>query len=134
VAQRLDAWPSVVSIPIAICLFFMMYPIMVKIDFGEVVKAGRHPKAGAAHADRELGHQTVHHASPSHGFFLGGLFQGPAARHGGGQGRHRGRALPLLHRRRHLLGIAPCTAMVLVWGYLARGNQGHTLSWWPSTR
>ncbi|MCU0735696.1 MAG: arsenical-resistance protein, partial [Methylotetracoccus sp.] len=23
----------VVSIPIAICLFFMMYPIMVKIDF-----------------------------------------------------------------------------------------------------
>ncbi|MDD5020430.1 MAG: arsenical-resistance protein, partial [Candidatus Omnitrophica bacterium] len=33
-----------VSIPIAICLFFMMYPIMVKIDFAEVVKAGRAPK------------------------------------------------------------------------------------------
>jgi arsenite transporter len=30
----------VVSIPIAICLFFMMYPIMVKIDFGEVLMAG----------------------------------------------------------------------------------------------
>ena len=27
----------VVSIPIAVCLFFMMYPIMVKIDFGEVL-------------------------------------------------------------------------------------------------
>jgi ACR3 family arsenite transporter len=26
-----------------------------------------------------------------------------------------------------LLGVAPCTAMVLVWGYLARGNSGHTL-------
>jgi len=26
-----------------------------------------------------------------------------------------------------LLGIAPCTAMVLVWGVLARGNDGHTL-------
>ncbi|HAU37756.1 MAG TPA: arsenical-resistance protein, partial [Phycisphaerales bacterium] len=26
-----------------------------------------------------------------------------------------------------LLGIAPCTAMVLVWGYLAKGNDGHTL-------
>jgi ACR3 family arsenite transporter len=26
-----------------------------------------------------------------------------------------------------LLGIAPCTAMVLVWGYLARGSGGHTL-------
>ena len=27
----------VVSIPIAVCLFFMMYPIMVKIDFAEVI-------------------------------------------------------------------------------------------------
>jgi ACR3 family arsenite transporter len=26
-----------------------------------------------------------------------------------------------------LLGVAPCTAMVLVWGYLAKGNDGHTL-------
>jgi len=26
-----------------------------------------------------------------------------------------------------LLGIAPCTAMVLMWSYLARGNMGHTL-------
>jgi len=26
-----------------------------------------------------------------------------------------------------LLGIAPCTAMVLVWSYLAKGNEGHTL-------
>jgi ACR3 family arsenite transporter len=26
-----------------------------------------------------------------------------------------------------LLGIAPCTAMVLVWGHLAKGNDGHTL-------
>ena len=34
----------VVSIPIAICLFFMMYPIMVKIDFAEVVKAGKSGK------------------------------------------------------------------------------------------
>ena len=33
-----------VSIPIAICLFFMMYPIMVKIDFTEVIKAGKTPK------------------------------------------------------------------------------------------
>jgi ACR3 family arsenite transporter len=31
----------VVSIPIALCLFFMMYPIMVKIDFAEVVRAGK---------------------------------------------------------------------------------------------
>ena len=34
----------IVSIPIAVCLFFMMYPIMVKIDFAEVVKAGKSVK------------------------------------------------------------------------------------------
>ena len=34
----------VVSIPIAICLFFMMYPIMLKIDFTKVVKAGKSDK------------------------------------------------------------------------------------------
>lgn len=30
-----------ISIPIAACLFFMMCPIMVKIDFTEVMAAGR---------------------------------------------------------------------------------------------
>ncbi len=46
VAQSLDGLAitvkgaPVVSISIAICLFFMMYPIMVKIDFGEVIQAG----------------------------------------------------------------------------------------------
>lgn len=30
----------VISVPIAVCLFFMMYPIMAKIDFAEVLKAG----------------------------------------------------------------------------------------------
>ena len=50
VAQYLDGLSiyvkgaPVVSIPIAICLFFMMYPIMVKIDFGEVIKAGKSGK------------------------------------------------------------------------------------------
>jgi ACR3 family arsenite transporter len=50
VAQTLDGMAitvngaPVVSIPIAVCLFFMMYPIMVKIDFGEVIKAGKSGK------------------------------------------------------------------------------------------
>ncbi|SVE25978.1 uncharacterized protein METZ01_LOCUS478832, partial [marine metagenome] len=33
-----------VSIPIAVCLFFMMYPIMVKIDFSQVIKSAKTPK------------------------------------------------------------------------------------------
>jgi ACR3 family arsenite transporter len=45
VALTLDSFSIYeVSIPIAICLFFMMYPIMVKIDFGTVVKAAKTPK------------------------------------------------------------------------------------------
>ena len=50
VAQSLDGLAiyvngaPVVSIPIAICLFFMMYPIMVKIDFSEVIQAGKSGK------------------------------------------------------------------------------------------
>lgn len=44
-AVTLDAFSLYqVSLPIAICLFFMMYPIMVKIDFTEVVKAAKTPK------------------------------------------------------------------------------------------
>lgn len=34
----------VISIPIAVALFFMIYPIMVKIDFAEVLKAGKNIK------------------------------------------------------------------------------------------
>jgi ACR3 family arsenite transporter len=34
-----------VNIPIAFLLFGMMYPIMVQIDFSEVVQAFRNPKA-----------------------------------------------------------------------------------------
>jgi ACR3 family arsenite transporter len=26
-----------------------------------------------------------------------------------------------------LLGVAPCTAMVLMWSYLAKGDMGHAL-------
>jgi ACR3 family arsenite transporter len=45
VAVALDAMTiSQVSIPIAICLFFMMYPIMVKIDFTQIDRAFRTPK------------------------------------------------------------------------------------------
>jgi ACR3 family arsenite transporter len=45
VAVTLDSYSVYeISIPIAIALFFMMYPIMVKIDFGEVLRAAQTPK------------------------------------------------------------------------------------------
>ena len=124
----------VVSIPIAICLFFMMYPIMVKIDFGEVVKAGRNPKPvlltlivnWGIKPFTMLGIATL---------FLGGLFKDLPARHGGGQGRHHGGTLPLLHFRsnpaRHR-ALHRDGAGVELSG--ARATRATRWSWWRSTR
>ncbi len=142
----------VVSIPIAICLFFMMYPIMVKIDFGRVIRAGKTPKPVALtlFANWAVKPFTMYAISL---FFLGFVFKtfiGPNALdfvklppgadwaigtvHGAGQVvMHNGiRMLQIPLWRSYLagcilLGIAPCTAMVLVWSYLGRGNDAHTL-------
>jgi ACR3 family arsenite transporter len=142
----------VVSIPIAICLFFMMYPIMVKIDFGEVVRAGKNvkPVGLTLFVNWAIKPFTMYAICI---FFLGTLFYGfigpeavdyvkmplglnlpLGATHGAGtvvmvEGV---KMLQVPLWRSYLagcilLGIAPCTAMVLVWGFLARGNDGHTL-------
>jgi ACR3 family arsenite transporter len=142
----------VVSIPIAVCLFFMMYPIMVKIDFAEVLKAGKNvkPVALTLFVNWAVKPFTMY----AIGFlFLGTLFLGligpdevdhvkmplgldlpVGATHGAGKVVvHEGiKVLEVPLWRSYLagcilLGIAPCTAMVLVWGFLAKGNDGHTL-------
>ena len=142
----------VVSIPIAICLFFMMYPIMVKIDFGEVLKAGKNvkPVGLTLIINWAIKPFTMYAISI---FFLGTAFLafiGPeavdyvkmplgldlpvGASHGVGQVVlvNGAKVLEVPLWRSYLagcilLGIAPCTAMVLVWGFLAKGNDGHTL-------
>ena len=115
-----------VSIPIAICLFFMMYPIMVKIDFAEVIKAGKTPKPVI------LTLIVNWCVKPFTMFaiawlFLGVFFKGWLP----GMEVLKGGAQVELFRSYIagciLLGIAPCTAMVLIWGHLAKGNDGHTL-------
>jgi ACR3 family arsenite transporter len=142
----------VVSIPIAICLFFMMYPIMVKINFGEVIKAGKSgkPVALTLFLNWAVKPFTMYFIAL---FFLGLLFRGligaeatdlvkmpfgldlpVGAQHGAGtvvlQKGIKMLEIPLWRSYLAgciLLGIAPCTAMVLVWGYLAKGNDGLTL-------
>jgi len=142
----------VVSIPIAICLFFMMYPIMVKIDFSEVLRAGRNAKPLGLTLFVNWMVKPFTMLSISI-LFLGVLFRGfigpdavdlvrmPAgldlpvgAAHGLGrvvlEDGVRMLQVPLWRSYLAgciLLGVAPCTAMVLVWGFLAKGNDGHTL-------
>jgi ACR3 family arsenite transporter len=142
----------VISIPIAVCLFFMMYPIMVKIDFADVLKAGRSAKpVGLTLLVNWAVKPFTMYAIAI--LFLGVLFRGligteavdlvklplgvslePGATYGVGRVvlSNGVRMLEVPLWRSYLagcilLGIAPCTAMVLVWGYLARGNDGHTL-------
>lgn len=116
----------VVSIPIAICLFFMMYPIMVKIDFGEVIKAGRNPKPVILTLIVNWGIKPftmLAIASLFLGTFFKDLLPGTEILKDGSEVElYRSYISGAI-----LLGIAPCTAMVLVWSYLAKGNQGHTL-------
>jgi ACR3 family arsenite transporter len=142
----------VVSIPIALCLFFMMYPIMVKIDFAEVIRAGKSvkPVSLTLFFNWAVKPFTMYAIAL---FFLGTLFLrfiGPeatdlvkmplgldlpvGAEYGAGTvvlvDGIKLLQVPLWRSYLAgciLLGIAPCTAMVLVWGYLARGNDGHTL-------
>jgi arsenite transporter len=142
----------VVSLPIAVCLFFMMYPIMVKIDFASVVSAGKSGKPVflTLFLNWCIKPFTMYAISF---FFLGLVFKSfvgteamdlvklpfgldlpVGAQHGAGTVvLHEGvKALQIPLWRSYfagciLLGIAPCTAMVLVWGYLARGNDGLTL-------
>ena len=116
-----------VSIPIAICLFFMMYPIMVKIDFSEVIKAGKTPKPVllTLFANWVIKPFTMLAIAT---FFLGFVFKRWIP--GIDEGIKYAKEVPLYRSYISgaiLLGIAPCTAMVLMWGYLARGNDGHTL-------
>jgi len=142
----------VVSIPIAVCLFFMMYPIMVKIDFTEVLKAGKNikPVSLTLFVNWAIKPFTMYAIAL---VFLGVLFKTfigtgaldyikmplgldlpVGAEHGAGTivlvDGVKMLAVPLWRSYLAgciLLGIAPCTAMVLVWGYLAKGNDGHTL-------
>ncbi|MGB2599210.1 MAG: ACR3 family arsenite efflux transporter [Candidatus Omnitrophota bacterium] len=115
-----------VSIPIAICLFFMMYPIMVKIDFAEVIKAGKTPKPVVLtlFINWCIKPFTMFAISS---LFLGVLFKGflpglEIVKDGSQVELFRSYISGCI-----LLGIAPCTAMVLIWGHLAKSNDGHTL-------
>ncbi len=114
-----------VSIPIAVCLFFMMYPIMVKIDFSSVKDAARNARpVGLTLAVNWLIKPFTMYAIAY--FFLGYLFKdllvGTEVIRGETVGVYRSYISGAI-----LLGIAPCTAMVLMWGYLARGNDALTL-------
>lgn len=125
-AQNLDRLSVYnISIPIAICLFFMMYPIMVKIDFSQALKAVQTPKPVILTLVVNWLIKPFSMVIFAQ-FFLGWLFAGWLQQ----TETLRGVEVTLANSYIAgciLLGIAPCTAMVLMWGYLSYANQAHTL-------
>ncbi len=91
-----------ISIPIGIFLFFMMYPAMLNIQMSELQKLRNAPKPIIL----TLFSNWI--IAPIVGFALANIFLG---------------GNPQLIVAIILLSSSPCTAMVLVWGYLAKGNQ-----------
>ena len=105
-----------ISIPIAVCLFAMIYPIMVQISWEEIRGALRSPRPIALTLVANWAIKPFTMA------FFAWLFLEVVFSNFLTPEQVQEYRAGLI-----LLGIAPCTAMVLVWSYLARGNMGHTL-------
>lgn len=105
-----------VSIPVAILIWLMIYPMMLKVDFQSVKNVGRKPKGiiitcvtnwlikpftmfGIAWFFFYVIFKTLIPADLANEYLAGAV----------------------------LLGAAPCTAMVFVWSYLTKGDAAYTL-------
>jgi len=117
VAAVLDrAQVAHVSIPVAILIWFMIYPMMVQIDFARIRRAGRQIKPLALTLTINWAIEPFTMAALCALFFFV-VF--------------RSLIPPDLAREYYagaiLFGAGPCTAMVFVWSYLTRGDAAYTL-------
>jgi arsenite transporter len=124
IGRFLQAFPNIlsqweyaqVSIPVAILIWFMIYPMMVKVDFSSLIKIGKKPKPLIMVS---ISNWLI---KPFTMAFFAWLFY-----------RHvfsEFISVPLADQYiagAILLGAAPCTAMVFVWSYLTKGDAGYTL-------
>jgi ACR3 family arsenite transporter len=105
-----------VSIPVAILIWLMIYPMMLKVDFTSIRNAGRKPKGLVITlvVNWLIKPFTMYAIA---WFFLKIVFA---------------RLIPSDLSTEYLagavlLGAAPCTAMVFVWSYLSGGDAGYTV-------
>ncbi len=105
-----------VSIPIAVLIWLMIYPMMLKVDFQSIKNVGKNPKGlfvtwvtnwlikpftmfGIAWLFFYIIFQTLIPTELAKNYLAGAI----------------------------LLGAAPCTAMVFVWSHLTKGNAAYTV-------
>ena len=115
--NTLSQWEyAQVSIPVAVLIWFMIYPMMVEIDFSSIKEAGKRPKG------LTITLVTNWIIKPFTMFFFSWLFLRvifqPFISDALSQQYVAGAIL---------LGAAPCTAMVFVWSYLTDGDSAYTL-------
>lgn len=105
-----------VSIPVAILIWLMIYPMMLKIDFSSIVRATKKPKGLTVTCVTNwlIKPFTMYLISS---FFFNIVFSKWIS--------------PELSKEylagAVLLGAAPCTAMVFVWSHLTKGDPAYTL-------
>jgi len=105
-----------VSIPIAILIWLMIYPMMLKVDFQSIKNVGKNPKGlFVTWVTNWLIKPFTMFAIAWFFFFVvfKSLIRPELAR------AYLAGAV--------LLGAAPCTAMVFVWSHLTKGNAAYTV-------
>jgi ACR3 family arsenite transporter len=105
-----------VSIPIAVLIWVMIYPMMLKVDFASIKDVGKNPKGlFVTWVTNWLIKPFTMFGIASLFFFV--VFESLIA--------------PELAKDylagAVLLGAAPCTAMVFVWSHLTKGNPAYTV-------
>ncbi|MBC8230142.1 arsenic resistance protein [bacterium] len=103
ISETIDSWQiRGISIPIGICLFLMMYPALLNLQVSELKKLKHNPKPIIMTLFSNWVVAPLVAAGLAHLFLRG----------------NEQLVIAVI-----LLGSSPCTAMVLVWGKLAEGNQ-----------
>ena len=103
IGEAIDSWQvRGISIPIGICLFLMMYPALLNLQVAELRRLRDNPKPILLTLFSNWVIAPLVAAGLAYLFLRG----------------HEQLTVAVI-----LLGSSPCTAMVLVWGRLAEGNQ-----------
>ncbi len=105
-----------VSIPVAILIWLMIYPMMIKVDFSSIVEATKKPKGLTVTTVTNWLIKPFTMFIIAWFFFkvvFAGLIDDDLA------SQYLAGAV--------LLGAAPCTAMVFVWSHLTKGDPAYTV-------
>jgi len=105
-----------VSVPIAILIWLMIYPMMMKVDFASIKNVGKNPRGlYVTWITNWLIKPFTMYAIAWFFFYVvfKNLIPGELAKD------YLAGAI--------LLGAAPCTAMVFVWSHLTKGNPAYTV-------